>query len=133
MRTEAGQLWQARVMAGAASGDSTTGDVGTGDFAPANWLAVSAETDPDPAFGSELDLGGSTFREQATVSFTGSPVTAIVLTNLFNYAESGATIRKVGVFNAESGGSPLFVATVSEATVENGDSFNATYTITIAT
>lgn len=134
MRTNGGADFQANVM-GATSG---TG-IGTGAFAPANYIALStsatAPAATDTTLGSELvAASGGLIRKQASYSHT-TAATNYVLTAAFTAnTNDGAsnTIQKIGVFNASSAGTLVFETAVpSPPTLVSGDIITVTETVNI--
>lgn len=112
MRTNAGRDFQSRVM-----GDSGETGAGTGLMRPADFMAITEDATA-PALGdttltAELATSGLS-RESAVYSHTPAATTY----NLVNEWESNdgtaRTIRKMGIFNAASGGTMVFESLVPD-------------------
>jgi hypothetical protein len=105
MRTNAGADWQSGVMADTASN-------GTGAYAAANYIALTADTgtpvDTDTTLPGEIETGdsGTLSRVQATYAHTTGTST-YTLTNLFTSDES-VTVAKIGVLNDPTVGTLVF-------------------------
>jgi hypothetical protein len=105
MRTNAGNDWQAGVMA-------DTANTATGTFAPANYIALTADSgapvDTDTTLPGELETGhsGTLSRAQATFAHTTGTST-YTLSNLFT-SDASVTVAKIGVFNDPDTGTLVF-------------------------
>lgn len=132
MRTTVGRDWQALIMANAA--DSLgSGSVGTGDYAPANYMALSANTDPESAGSTSLpgEIGGGTLaRVQAAAAFTDG-ASSYTLTNIFT-SDQTVDIAKVGIFNAVTTGVLVFEKLLDDvAALISGDQVAITATVNL--
>lgn len=126
IRTNAGRDHQAAVQ-GDPSSDAT------GDYAPACWMAVTEDgTAPaveDLTLASEIDTG-TLVRAQAVYSHVDGTGT-YTLTHTF-VADSTVTLRKVGVFNAETDGDMVWEALLDPTvTMVDGDDLTITVTVTL--
>lgn len=126
MRTNAGANWQADTM-----GQTTGSGIGTGAFAPANYIAVTENaTSPsasDTTLTSELATDGLS-RAQGAYSHT-SNATSYTVSKTFT-ATGSRVIAKAALFNASSTGTMAFESLVSPtASVANGDQLTVTFTI----
>lgn len=125
MRTVVGRDWQAGVM-------SDTGSTGTGDFAPANWMAFTEDpTAPaagDEALASEIS-SGSLARAQAVFAHTGGSA-SYTLTRAIT-ADQEVTLRKLGIFTADApGGIMVFESAIPDPpAMVPGDQIQITHTI----
>jgi hypothetical protein len=105
MRTNSGADFQAGVMADTASN-------GTGAYAPANYIALTADSGAplvaDTTLPGELETGGSgpLSRVQATYAHT-TGMSTYTLTNLFT-SDASVTVAKIGVFNDPTAGTLVF-------------------------
>ncbi len=125
-RTLNGADWQAGVMADTAS-------TGTGAYAAANYIAVSADTttpaDTDTSLPGEI-VSGSLVRTQASYAHTTGTDT-YTLSNVFT-SDQTITLAKVGIFNASSGGTLVFEDLMTEtAVLYSGDQVLIVETVTI--
>ena len=127
LRTDDGRDFQARVM-----GDGGNVDAGSGDMRPADYIALTEDAGA-PASGSSTltgELTGDLGREQATYAHTDGTAT-YTLTNTWT-SDQSATVRKIGVFNASSGGTLVFETELNaEATLVSGDQLQVTETVTL--
>lgn len=133
LRTNAGADHQARVMADTAS-------TGTGSYAAANYIAVTANTTAPAAGDTTLTgeiatAGGGLLRAQAVYAHTNGTST-YTLTKTFTANGSDSlpvTLGKIGVFNASSAGSMVFTTLISPtATLSaSGDAVTITETVTM--
>lgn len=126
LRTNAGRDWQAGVM-----GD--TASTGSGSYAPANWIGLTADGTA-PAAGDTTLTGeitsGTLDRAQAVYAHTGGTAT-YTLTKTFT-SDQTVTIRKLGVFTATSGGTMVFTSLLdADAALVSGDSLQVTVTVTL--
>jgi hypothetical protein len=89
-----------------------TASNGTGAYAAANYIALTADTgtpvDTDTTLPGELETGnsGTLSRTQATYAHT-TGTSSYTLTNLFTSDES-VTIAKIGVLNDPTAGTLVF-------------------------
>lgn len=126
MRTNAGRDFMAAVMGNPSS-------TGTGSFAPASYLGLTANT-TDPAASDTSLTGeitsGTLARAIATYGHTlGTNV--YTLTHTFT-SDQSITIAKIGVFNAASGGTLVFAYLLDDpAVLVSGDQLQITQTITL--
>lgn len=127
-RTKAGRDFMARVM-----GNGAHSDAGTGDMAPADYMALSTSNDPPDEDNTSLPdeiTVGTLARAQATYAHTEGQA-SYTLTHTFT-SDDTVTIRKVGVFNAPSGGTLVFEGLLDEvAVLTPSDQVIITYTITL--
>lgn len=115
MRTIAGRSFHAHV-----AGDPNSN--GTGQYAPACYLGLSADaTDPedtDTTLPGEV-TSGSLARTQAAFAYTeGASTYTLTRTAV---ADHSIEIRKVGVFNAATGGIMVHESLVAPAPMIDGD------------
>lgn len=128
LKTNAGQDFQARVMADTSSN-------GTASYAAANYIALSTDgTAPaagDTTLTSEL-VGSGLQRAQATYAHTAGTNT-YTLTKAFTSSDgTSRTINKIGIFNASSTGTLVFETAVSSPpTLVSGDQLTVTETVTM--
>ncbi len=128
LRTFAGRDLQARVLA-------DPGSTGTGNYAPANYMALTenatAPAEADTALVGELP-GGGLQRAQATYAHTAGALT-YTLTKTFTSSDAvERKINKVGVFNALTGGTMMFeTLSPSPPTLVSGDNVTMTSTVTM--
>lgn len=123
LRTRAGRDWQARVM-----GD--TASTGTGNWAPANWIGVSADSavplDTDTVLAGEITVG-TLGRAQATFAHTNGTASYTLVKSFTS--DQTITLRKAGAFNAPAGGTMAFADVLdSPAPLNSGDSTQITMT-----
>lgn len=133
LRTDAGKDFQSRVM-----GD--TASTGTGSYAAANYIALTANTTAPAAGDTTLTAeittaGGGLIRAQATYAHTAGAST-YTLTKTFTTNGSDSlpvTVGKIGVFNASSSGTMVFETLVSPTATLSavGDQLTITETVTI--
>lgn len=128
LRTNAGADFQANVM-GATSG---TG-IGTGTFAPANYIGLTANATAPAASDTTLtgEIGSGTLvRVQATFAHTTGAST-YTLTKTFT-SDQTVVVAKIGVFNASSAGTMVFETLLSAtASLVSGDTLTVTETVTM--
>lgn len=128
LRTNAGIDFQAQVM-GATSG---TG-IGTGTFAPANYIGLTANSTAPAATDTTLTgevTTGSLARAQATYAHT-TAAASYTLTKTFT-SDQSITIAKIGVFNAATAGTMVFETLLSAtATLVSGDQLTITETVNL--
>lgn len=132
MRTVAGRDWLALIM-GDGTGAEGSGSPGTGDYAPADYLGVSANSDPEDADNTSLPgeiNSGTLQRAQATFAFTPG-ASSYTLTKQFT-SDQTVTLRKTGVFNASTDGTLVFEKLLgNEAPLISGDKIQITVTVEI--
>jgi hypothetical protein len=126
LRTTAGRSWQAGVM-------GSTASTGTGAFAPATFIGLTANSTA-PAAGNTVLTGeitaGTLARAQATYAHTTGTAT-YTLTRTFT-SDQSVTIAKIGVFNAATGGTMVFETLLNAtATLVSGDQLQITETVTL--
>lgn len=131
MITNAGKDFQSRVMFDTAS-------TGTGSYAAANYVALTANV-AAPAAGDTVltgefaGAGGGLIRAQATYAHTNGTGTTTLTKTFTANANDGAsnTVNKAGLFNAASVGTlVLETAVPSPPTLVAGDSVAITWTQT---
>jgi len=125
-RTDAGRDWQARIM-----GD--TGSDGTGDYASATYIGLSANTDSPVASNTTLPgeiTSGTLARTQAVYAHTNG-TSSYTLTKTFT-SDQTVNIAKTGVFNALTGGTLVFETLLgSTANLKSGDTVQIVFTGTL--
>lgn len=127
MRTTAGRDWQARIM-----GDTSSN--GSGNYAPATWMAISPDTSAptaaDVALSNEI-TSGSLARAQAVFAHTTGS-SSYTLTRAIT-ADQSVTIGKIGIFTASHpGGTLCFAALVNGSTgqaIQTGDQIVITHSV----
>lgn len=139
MKTNAGHDFQAFVMANAGTG--ATGTVGTGTYAPANFIALTANATAPAATSTTLTgeiatAGGGLVRAQATTISHTAGANTYALSRTFTANGSDAlpvTIAKIGILNAATGGTLVFeTALTTTATLSaSGDQLTITETVTM--
>jgi hypothetical protein len=125
MRTNAGTDFQARVM-----GD--TASTGTGSYAPASYIGLTANATAPAAGDTALtaELTGTLARAQATYAHTNGTNT-YTLTKTFT-SDQSVTVAKIGVFNAAAAGTLVFTTMLNAtATLVSGDQLQITETVTL--
>lgn len=132
MKTNAGNDFQALVMAGAGNG--------TGTSAPANYMALTANsTAPnvtDTTLAGEITTAsGGLIRKSCPYGHTAGAA-SYTLTPVYTANGSDVlpvTVAKIGVFNASSAGTMVFETTLSStATLSaSGDQLTITETVTL--
>lgn len=136
MKTNAGQDFQAQVMASAGASSN-----GTGTSAPANYMALStsatAPSASDTVLAGEITTGGGgLIRASATPAHTAGTNT-YTLTKTFTVNGSDSvpvTIQKIGIFNAASSGTLVFETALTPTTATLsavGDQLTITETVTM--
>jgi hypothetical protein len=126
MITNNGRDWKAGVL-----GD--TASTGTGAYAAANYIAVTADattpSDTDTALPGEVG-SGTLVRVQATYAHTSGSDT-YTLSNVFT-SDQTITLNKIGVFNASTSGTLVFETLLNEpASLYSGDQVLIEETVTI--
>lgn len=126
LRTNAGTDFQAGVM-------GSTSSTGTGAFAPANWIGITANATAPAAGDTTLtgEIGSGTLvRAQATYSHT-TGVASYTLQKTFT-SDQTVTIAKIGVFNASTGGTMVFETLLNAtASLVSGDQLTVTETVSL--
>lgn len=125
-RTNAGRDWQARVMGDTASN-------GTGNYAPATYIALSANTDAPSASNTTLPgevTSGTLARTQAVYAHTNGTA-SYTLTKMFT-SDQTIEVAKIGVFTASSGGTLVFETLLdTTANMKSGDTVQIVFTGTL--
>lgn len=126
IRTHAGRDHQARVVADSSSD-------GTGAYAPASWMAVSASTSPpDPVetgLTGEITSGPMARAQGVYAHTTGSNVFTVTRQIV---SDRTVTLAKVALFNAETGGTMAYVDLLAQtADLHSGDQVQVTYAVNI--
>jgi hypothetical protein len=114
-RTNTGADWQAGVL-------GSTSSNGSGAYAAANYMAVSANT--APAYATDVSLpgeivAGTMVRVQATYAHTNG-TSSYTLTNVFT-SDQTIILQKLGILNAASGGTLVFETQFTPAPLNSGD------------
>ena len=126
MRTNAGADFQARVMA-------DTSSTGTGSYAAANWIGVTANATAPGAGDTTLTgeiSSGTLNRAQAVYAHTNG-TTTYTLTKTFT-SDQSITLAKIGVFNASSAGTMVFETLLNAtAVMVSGDQITVTETVSM--
>lgn len=132
MRTNAGTDLLSRNLLDTASN-------GTGSYAAANYMAITANSTAPAAgdttlAGEIVSAGGGLLRKQATYAHTnGTSTTTMTATFTANGNDSlPVTVAKVALFNASSVGTMAYETSLSStATLSaSGDALTVTHTIT---
>lgn len=126
LRTTAGRDYQANLLGNPASN-------GTGAYAPAAWIGLTADGTP-PAVGDVVLPGeivnGTLARSQGAFGHT-TGLASYTVSKLF-VSDQSITIPKIGLFNVASGGSPFIETMLSAAAVLNsGDQLQVVSTVTL--
>ncbi len=111
MRTTNGRDWQAGVM-----GDTSSN--ATGDYAAANYIAVTADATTPEATDTTLPgeiSSGTLVRVQASYAHT-SGTDSYTLSNVFT-SDQTITLAKIGIFNASTAGTLVFEDLLPETAV----------------
>lgn len=128
MRTNAGRDHQARVM-----GNGAHANAGTGVMRPADYIALSPDTNSPSAASTTLPsevVAGTLVRAQATYSHTDGQAT-YALSKTF-VSDQTIVIAKVGVFNAPAAGTIVFETLLgATASLVSGDQILITETVTL--
>jgi hypothetical protein len=123
--TNVGRAFQAGVM-----GDPNSD--GSGDYAPANWMGLSQDggsiNDASTVLAGEITSGTM---DRGLCSFAHTPGSGFYTLSRVVVADQDVTIRKVGIFNAASGGTLVWHDLLSQARILNNGE-QATFTITCA-
>jgi hypothetical protein len=126
VRVNTGTDHQARVMADTAS-------TGTGSYAAANYIGLTANTSAAGATDTTLAgevASGSLARAQAAYAHT-TGAASYTLTKTFT-SDQTVTIAKIGVFNAATGGTMVFESLLSAtASLQSGDQVAITEVVTL--
>ncbi len=111
MRVNTGTDFQAGVMADTSSN-------GTGAYAAANWMGLTANSSTplvtDVSLTGEV-VSGTLVRAQCAYAHTMG-TSSYTLTNTFT-SDQSITINKIGIFNASSGGIMVFETLLDAAAV----------------
>jgi hypothetical protein len=126
LRTTAGRDYQAGIMGNPSSN-------GTGSFASASYIGVTADT-TTPAAGDTILPGeiisGTLIRAQGAFGHT-TGASSYTLSKLF-VSDQSISIYKIGIFNAATGGSPFIETVLSAvATLNSGDQLQVVSTVTL--
>jgi hypothetical protein len=128
LRTNAGADFQAAVM-----GATTGTGIGTGAFAPANFIGVTANTAAASATSTVLTgevTTGTLARAQAVYAHTTGTST-YTLTKTFT-SDQAITLHRVGVFNGATGSILVFESVLNaDAVLTNGDQLTITETVSL--
>lgn len=127
LRTNVGADFQANTM-GATSGSG----IGTSGFAPANWIALTANAGAPAAGDTTLtgELAGTLARAQAAFSHTTSAA-SYSLSKTFT-SDQTVVVAKIGVFNASSAGTMVFETLLNAtASLVSGDQLTVTETVSM--
>jgi hypothetical protein len=125
LRTDAGRDHQARV-----TGDN--GSNGTGSYASASWIGVSANSVAPNAANTTLPgeiASGTLVRAQAIYAHT-TGTNLYTLTKTFT-SDQTVTINKYGIFNAASSGTLCYETIVDAVNLRTGDQFQITAAFTL--
>lgn len=126
MRVNSGTDFQAKVMADTAS-------TGTGAYAAANYIGLTANTTSPSATDTTLSgevTSGSLARAQAAYAHT-TGASSYTLTKTFT-SDQTIVVAKIGVFNASSGGTMVFETLLpAVASLQSGDQVAVTETVTL--
>lgn len=110
-----------------------TASTGTGAYAPANYIGLTANATAPAAGDTTLtgEIGSGTLvRAQATYAHTNGTNT-YTLTKTFT-SDQSVVIAKIGVFNAPTGGTMVFESLLSAtATLVSGDQLAITEVVTL--
>lgn len=109
-----------------------TASNGTGTYAAANYMGVSANI--APAFATDTSLpgevsSGTLARVQATYAHTVGTA-SYTLTNVFT-SDQTITLQKLGIFNAASGGVLVFEVQFTPAPLDSGDQIMLVETVNL--
>lgn len=125
VRTLAGRDHQAKVM-----GDNAS--TGTGDYASACYIGLTADTDPPDENNTTLAgeiSSGTLVRAQGTFLHT-SGTNIYTITKSFT-SDQAVTVAKIGIFNAPAGGTMAFESTIDPVPLRSGDQVQITEAITL--
>lgn len=126
LRTNAGADFQAGVM-------SSTASTGTGSYAPANYIGLTANATAPAAADTTLTgeiTTGALARAQATYSHT-TGTASYTLQKTFT-SDQSVTVAKIGIFNASTGGTMVFETLLNaSATLVSGDQLTVTETVSL--
>lgn len=125
--TNAGKDLMSRLMGDTASN-------GTGSYAPANYIGLTANSTAPAAGDTTLtgEVGSGTLaRAQAAYAHTNGQST-YTLTKTFT-SDQTITVAKIGVFNASSAGTMMFTTLLNAvASMVSGDTLAVTETVTLS-
>lgn len=124
-RTLAGRDWMARVMA------DTSSD-GSGNYSPANWIALSSDGTAPSTASTTLpgEITGGTFaRAQGAYAHTNGTA-SYTLINTFT-SDRNITAQKAGIFTASTGGTLAFETLMDAAILKPGDTLQFVHTVTL--
>ncbi len=126
MRVNSGRDWQCGIMGDTASD-------GTGPYAPANYIGLTADNVAPQATDTTLPneiVSGSLARAQGTYAHT-SGTASYTITKTFT-SDQSITVAKVGIFNAPSAGTMVFETMLNVvAVLVSGDQLQVTETVTL--
>lgn len=128
MITNVGRDWQCGVMA-------STSSNGSGDYAPANYIALSADTGAPSAAHTTLtgELTGTLARAQGLYAHTPGAAT-YTLTKQFT-SDQTVTVHKMGIFTADGpppAGTMVFETVLdADASLKSGDTIAVVFTGTL--
>lgn len=126
LRTTAGRDYQANLLGNPANN-------GTGAFAAASWIGLTADASAPQAGDVSLPgeiTSGTLVRAQGAFAHT-TGAASYTVSKLF-VSDQSITIPKIGIFNSANGGSPFVETLLSAAAVLNsGDQLQIVSTITL--
>ena len=110
-----------------------TSSNGTGSYAPANYIGLTANSTA-PAAGNTALTGeittGTLARAQATYAHTNG-TNVFTLTKTFT-SDQTVSVAKIGVFNASTAGTMALTSLLNApVSLVSGDSFSVTHTVTV--
>lgn len=126
LRTNAGRDFQARVM-------SDTASTGTGAYAPAVFIGLTADTTAPAAGDTTLtgEIASGTLGRAAAVYAHTNGTASYTLTKTFT-SDQSIVVAKIGVFNAGAAGTMVFESLLNAtATLVSGDQLQITETVTL--
>jgi len=111
-----------------------TASTGTGAYAAANYIGLTANTSTpnatDTTLAGEVSSGSLARAQAAYAHTTAAP--SYTLTKTFT-SDQTITVAKVGVFNAPSGGTMVFESLLSAtATLQSGDQVAVTEVVSLS-
>jgi hypothetical protein len=110
-----------------------TSSNGTGSYAPANWIALTADATAPSTASTTLTgelTGGTMGRAQATYGHTNG-TSSYTLTRNFT-SDRTVTVAKMGVFTASTGGTLAFETMLdTTAALKSGDTIQVVETVTL--
>ena len=111
----------------------STSSNGTGAYAPANWVALSSDTNPPLAGDGPLPgeiTSGTLSRAQGSYAHTNGTNTATV-TKTFT-SDQAVTVNKMGLYTAgPTGGTLAFSDIIDPSVLRNGDALTVSNVVTI--